>query len=478
MIDAPDLLELRLDALDLDVGKVRRAVDHAQARGGDLGRAQDTMKRVRSKVKATTNVVQALAQAVAASPEIGRLVDEESDGLSAELQRVGSFVTPELAGYVDTIDGCLQRATRTAVSLDDEALQVSLDRKCQELQTEIGRLREEVSSSGHPDRAHQWRRYQALLEGRARPLFAEYVDFLGGLTVRDVGLDDRVCEMTDTLLIRFKLATRRSLPLPARQAALGSALESVILLGFPEWSIWGIPLVGHEVGLAYVEECRDEAVEKLVAGFAEAHTDRSALFLRRLVADVFATHTLGISYACAALLLRLSPRHGDPADRDQPTDLDRARVILYTLVEAGSHGASFTDAVDDLQRVWLRAVEAHAGPSEAEAAVREAEGPPPTADWLDDLAREALASFGQVPLVIRAYDHDRWTASLVWATSLAQDAGDVGWEPVEDAVLDVLTAAWRLRLGWSEAGPDGPPGPDALAAAVKARWSQHRGVSS
>jgi hypothetical protein len=333
----------------------------------------------------------------------------------------------------------------------------------------------------------------------ARPVFIEYVDFLGGLTVRDTGLDDLVCDMTEAVLGRFKSLTKRSLPLPGRQAALGNVLNSVVLLGFPEWSIWGIPLVGHEVGLAYIKEGNYPELSQLINKFlpkaSAAETEQNSAesgpaqrvspgwseeVVEQLVADAFATYTLGPAYACAALLLRLNPRHDEPTHPDRPRDIDRARVIIMMLKaqrrSAPAAGGTFTDLVTDLENLWVSAVVAHAAPGEAGAAEQEALGPSPAEDWLDDLTAEAIDHFEDMWL-IRPHNEERWKGSDAWFEALQTSSSTSPlWQPVEDVVPDVLTASWRLRLSSSERESNGERNQEAnrIAAEVQRRWSSRR----
>jgi hypothetical protein len=477
----PDLLVLRLEALELDNEKVRVAVTRAQQRRQNLEYAREHITPCKAQLRTVQRRFRGLLDAMEDDLDIGNLLTKVSTGLDEELRE-----TPKLIeGLIESIQmtvNCLGDAMATTVSLDDRsmALQASLNLRCDELGGKISTLRDKVRNSAPASRKEQWGSYHWLLDEVARPVFMEYVDFLGGLTVRDTGLDDRVCEMTDALLTRYKQVTQRSLPLPARQAALGNALDSVVLLGFPEWSIWGIPLVGHEVGLAYAKEQHDRGLSALIKRYLpdeqpadesrgpEDEGSHNEEYIQQLLADAFATYTLGLSYACAALLLRLSPRHDEAPSPSQPRDIDRARVIMMTLETCGGSGGTFSDAMGSLKDIWEAAVRAHAGPAQAAEAVKEAQGPPSHADWLDDFTRDAVEHFRSLNITVRAYDDERWNASTKWYEALLdKNKVDPGWTSVDDAVPDALTAAWRLRLV-------GQLKPVDLAENLKERWSKGR----
>lgn len=481
-----ELLLLRLDALESDVAKVRVAVDRAKERGRFVARALDKTASLTADIGFVAEVLESLVKSVDKEPELDRVLTETTRrNLTRDLREAPDLLNSAVSALEDGV-AALKEAKRLTVILNDEglwALQTSLERRCDNLTAKVDALRREVATTAGAARRGQWATYQSLLQDEARPVFIDYVDFLGGLTVRDTGLDDQVCDMTDRLLKRYTLLIRRSLPLPAREAALGNVLDSVLLLGFPEWSIWGIPLVGHEVGLAYLRyktdgELLDLAQKYVVDGSDDDHDDeqggghapppRSAELVHHLIADAFATYTLGLGYASAALLLRLTPRHDEPRQRDWPRDIDRARVIMMTLRSPGANapdaGGSFSDFVGILGNIWESALRGYAGPSNADLAQQEMAGPRPEEDWIDDLTREAVEHFSGLMPTLR-YDNKRWQGSEQWTGPLKTDGESPDW-PYDDDITDVLTAAWRLRLR-DEA-------PKNLADNIKQRWSKRQ----
>jgi hypothetical protein len=81
---------------------------------------------------------------------------------------------------------------------------------------------------------------------------------------------------------------------------------------------------------------------------------------------------------------------------------------------------------------------------------------------LDDFCREAVDHF-DTRMFIHRSDDKRWRASQQWQDVLKEGKSGPGWNSEDDAVLDVLTAAWRMRL-------DGSADPERLAAEIKKLW--------
>jgi len=468
-----DLLYLRLQALALDIEKVDGAVKRAQARGRFLNGAQQDIEPCSGHMQAIQAWTKSLVRCLDNVPDIEKELHHAHFGLPDDLRKIPALID-EIIDHVTATKREVDLALDTTVSLSEQsgALEYSLHRRCRRVSTGIGDLLDKIGKATAGERGELWRKYQALLDDEARPVFTEYVDFLGGLAVRDAGLDDRVCGMTAELLTRFTSVTHPlPLPLPARQAAL--ALDSVVLLGFPEWSIWGIPLVGHEVGLAYAKIRKDEDFDILIkkylpevpcAGQGGDDLRRAKEHLHLLLADVFATYTLGPAYACAAMLLRLSPQAGQPAEPGKPGDIERARAITGTLSKKGGNapggGADFTDHVTVLTAKWNDAVLEFTTPGSQPAAGQD--------DWLGRFIDDTIEDLrGQY--LVPAYDQERWRASDYWVDFLNDALAGKKPRPVwgPNSVPDVLTAAWRLRLGGTD--------PMKLADCVTGLWPGDRG---
>ena len=471
------LLLIRLDVLDEDIDKVAGAVDRAKNRGDKIDaiidglwasksraaepedgepREQSVTERIIDLKKIVTDVSGQVQEA----DDLGGIDESAIDQVVADIAKLEAGLQ-HVYNRVMVARASLRQLKATIVSVDDRlANQSSLYLTCGELHDKVSELRARASEENldATDLRELWREYEKLLITEGRPLFAEYVDFLGGLTMRDTGLDDRVCEMTDVLLTGFTLVSGHYLPIPARQAALSKALDSVVKLGFPEWSVWGIPLVAHEVGLALARDDRQTDVDQLLGRWLEkASRDR----LAELFADMFAAYTVGPAYGCALLLLRLHPHHDEDAGESEAKDVDRARLMLATLLADSDPETGYRRSVNRLTTMWKDAVMTLAEPEAARAAA-DALDPPAEADWLDEYLTDVLAVLDRRE-GIEHFSEVKWAEGLTTLGNRLEKVDSMKRTPA--SVLAVLNLAWAARL-------ESPALSDSMSKRVRLLWEK------
>jgi hypothetical protein len=293
----------------------------------------------------------------------------------------------------------------------------------------------------NPDRAREfaseaWTRFGGGVIEKSQQVFGEYIDFLRGLALRDTGFDQGICRMADHLIRRrgrlpggYQWA---SLTLPARQAMLTRA--QMIRLGFPEWTIWAVPLSLHAFGYYFVEQQAE--VQDLVKRSGE---ERQPL-VRECLADVFATWEIGPAYACAAILMRLDPL---TALSDDKRSAWRAQVVLETLDRLSDDSSGrFADQIRrQLSAEWESALR--------QAGWEMALNPPNDAGGLSAEDVEEVREWINV-MVRRLGRHcalaeSDWAEISRWADAL--DAGTL--DKIDFKNQDpgyVLNAAWICRM--------------------------------
>jgi hypothetical protein len=295
----------------------------------------------------------------------------------------------------------------------------------------------------------------------SEPLFAEYVDLLRGLALRESGIESPIWQLADRLLDgcdRVASARWRSLAVPAFRGSSGLTPGNVIRLGFPEWSIWALPLAAYELGRIVVGQDR-----RLRAKVDEEVTRQPGQrqVIEDCLADAFATYTVGPAYACAAILMRLNPR---PKAAGEPA-VDAARVeALFDFLdkadeEAGA-GVSFADIRARLETAWQEAA-TEAGAAAASRAGSQSSTPADLSQFFWRWAEQNS--------VTAKYTPKSWTRAMLWEENLLallkdEDAID----PAGSDVRDVLNAAWLCRLNH-------PDQTVRIAKAAQRLWERMRG---
>ena len=279
-----------------------------------------------------------------------------------------------------------------------------------------------------------WEVYSDRVYQETNQVFCEYLDFLSGLALRDIGVDQGMCQIADRLLRdngRVRDFAWDSLTIPAQHEALQATLAKIVRLGFPEWTMWALPLAVHELGQVVVTTGEFEEFVRQQAVTAE---DRHRLQV--CLADAFATNVMGPAYACAVILLRLDPWTAFAPD-ERLTE-KRARVVLATLEAMDQQGSRtetgrFSDIRTTLEREWDEALR--------QVGISDSLGEQET--------EEIQACVKQVSKTTPAY---RALSPKVWprVEELADllDRNDVENVKVaaDDNLRVVLNAAWKWRI--------------------------------
>jgi hypothetical protein len=303
------------------------------------------------------------------------------------------------------------------------------------------------------------------ISDECEPLFNESLAFIAGLLSRSAGIDGGLCRLADALLL--ELSDRADVPWD-RFTILGEgefwgSMADIIQLGFPQVSIWSLPIAVHEYAhflgrrlesegadgspIKPVQVLREEASAR---GLEEGGTPEEALELAQRYsahveeefADVAATYAIGPSYLCACVLLRFNPRRAYEDGSRHPAPARRVHAMTATLdrMDRAQGGVfhPYRDVTDYLRDTWQRALAAAGEPKELPADDADAVSRR-TADLYEILDAEtpALAyRVGAQALIDRLRPHA---------------AGDR--EPDDDdKIADVVNAAWMARIDDIERG--------------------------
>jgi hypothetical protein len=264
---------------------------------------------------------------------------------------------------------------------------------------------------------------------QSRRVFAEYFDFLGGLALRDSGFDQGICRTADELIGKFKKEVGWLSPtLPARQVALDRTLARIIRMGFPEWTLWALPLAAHEVG--HIVLMRDDPDDPELSRLVRRARDKPELQI--LLADVFATYVMGPAYACAEILMTLDISAGD-----NNLSRKRAQVMLATLEhmnsEALAESTAYTPMITLLADEWRQAL-ALGGIEYVQ------ESPATVKDWVQTVAGAVSLGRGA------SLQADVWPKIEQWSSQLAEGKGaEIQLDQSYAQLRYLLNAAWHRR---------------------------------
>lgn len=280
-------------------------------------------------------------------------------------------------------------------------------------------------------------------------LFREFSAFWHGALTRNAGIDHHLCHIADALL--DELSQRCGLTWN-RFTILADAeqffdLVGIIRLPFPETTFWTLPLAAHEFGHFVAKEMqgrsggrRSYPIEEFIQQEGQADPKRIA-HLNDLFADVFAAYSLGPAYAYAMLLLRLDP--AKPDSFNHPSSARRAYIILKTLNLLGTDQPMppFAAVADWLGAQWR--------------SLRQSANQPPE---LDDAEQQQLNSWATrlVQLLrnnlLDEAAYNRWPRAASLSTNLMSGQEMSAICRPDDALTDILNAAWRCRLeNWNQA---------------------------
>ncbi|MFN3003453.1 hypothetical protein [Mycolicibacterium wolinskyi] len=411
-----ELLSIRLQEMKEDVALVVRMLTRSKSRGEPLNSIGSLVKvagdgTIGESVFETTKQINTLA----------RTLSNEADDITALMTDIQANLTEldarlKKAAQAATVIGQRMQELDRIVDAETQSIEDSLQ-DCNELIDKIDGVIGDLNEGADQEAA--WDAFDDLM-AECEPLFADYVDFLSGVTLRDYQLDNGVAALAELV---FKELRAEGIAMPARQGHLPTKMRSLAKFQFPEWTLWDVPLAGYHAGL-----CRSERIAgAIIDQSLDAHPETfpSALFAEKLFADIYASCMVGPAYGYAALLLHVHPRK-TTRTKDCPSAADRAHVILAALAHSGKTAPDFAGHIDLLAQWWDVAAEGGRA------------APARDADALDIFVTQVMARL-ENRTSPPPYDPARWKEVIT------------GLETTDDVraqvlPLDRLNAAWHLRI--------------------------------
>jgi hypothetical protein len=296
-----------------------------------------------------------------------------------------------------------------------------------------------------------WKEYAEIMSEQIRLFsFSDYVEFLGGLALRDAGLDEGICQIADELVQSCGSIGKtnwNALTIPANNEAV--TLARSIRMGFPEWTLWAVPLTAHELGHVLITAGRNRLeigntntqwekyiFNQVMGRNKKVQRDRQHLLI--YLADAFATYAMGPAYACSAILLRFNPLSAYTDGDKYPADAKRAYVILNMLRRMLANDKQDTPpydkTVDRLEAGWNAALARVNSPTPLSQAQK---------DQLEGFNSYMLGQLSKGKGLYRGRRLKRTRAAL---DSLLANQPSSEILKGDEEGRDVLNAAWECRI--------------------------------
>jgi len=222
-----------------------------------------------------------------------------------------------------------------------------------------------------------WTDYGNALN-RSQAVFREFLEFVGGLILRDKEFDSEICDVADELIKSCSrlVLTNTSIAVPAARDALTTAAGLMVRVRFPEWTIWTLPFTAYEYGHVVLNELtkftdliatevdkwlkQDPDFQTLEADKQATQESKQLLkkhaesYVKEFLADIFAAYMMGPAYVCSAILLRFDPVGSSVKDTERPDDIRRGFVVLEVLnrMNQESHSKPYTGVIEYLEDEW------------------------------------------------------------------------------------------------------------------------------
>lgn len=296
----------------------------------------------------------------------------------------------------------------------------------------------------------------------------EALAFVQGALLRGSGLDDGVGAVADHMLtgLTGRTGVERAVLIAVEDREFFDHTVSMVRLRFPDTSVWGLPILAHELGHHVASALADvdpqaRGTQPILRYLSSAAAEESRaggdakqvrLWMHELFADVYATYALGAAYPLAMLMLRASPDQFADATATHPSWRRRFLTIVGALDALAATAADPAGSMamrlmarEAVVPVWRMLGGEDPSPDEAGGRARRQAG-----EMVDLLIRHA-------PTRLRYRTSgpvERLAAVLgtVAADPLSHtsDAPDL---PPGSEVAHVLNAAWRWRVRNRSAAP-------------------------
>jgi hypothetical protein len=290
----------------------------------------------------------------------------------------------------------------------------------------------------------QWDAFHKQADEVNTSLFAEYVDFLGGLALRDREFDAGISRVADELL-RTYMANRPKdamLAIPTRRQATAMKQARIIRIAFPDWTIWGLPATAHEFWRAFARETVAPDLRSTLRKATKNIADEVELKFGDCLGDAFATYTMGPAYALFAICLLLNPAHPYAPAVDGVADDVRVRSICHMLDMMDSKSQvirPYAKIRERIENAWAEAIDQSGGRQNAVDDKLLSDEKKRVETLVEALFKTPGAAFSP-------FTEQMWGEAQGWVQHLLAEKWEQIQIPQGAELRHVLNAAWLARV--------------------------------
>jgi hypothetical protein len=166
----------------------------------------------------------------------------------------------------------------------------------------------------------EWPKFLLRARCVSETIFAEYIEFLEGLALRDTEYDMRISQLAEELVRKYNIGGNVAgmLAIPARQQAMAMTLARIIRVTFPDWSIWSLPSTAYEFWRVVAQRDLAGPLRTALRQCAKNPKDTIEPRFQECLGDAFATYMLGPAYAYSCVCLQLDPTSAYTSARPVP----------------------------------------------------------------------------------------------------------------------------------------------------------------
>lgn len=472
------ILTIRAEALQSSLSKISQHLASVPDRRKDLTELDRRIDQMRDSLFALAKKVSnAKIHFLIAADSVRRKVMPQIDvGDIAEAEEQVQRFIEELSALQQIVAGMRDKC----FDIQDAPIGAGIDTYLtNKTRTPIQELRQlDVNLKQRAPDRDSWQTFSVNATQPSQQLFVEYIEFLGGLALRDTGFDEGICKLADDLLKTYYTKPQKSSPMlaiPTRRQTVAMTLARIIRVTFPDWTIWALPSTAREFWhvVAHQEVAADLDFE--LSQLSGVRKDAAEPRFNECLADAFATYTMGPAYAYLAVYQLLNPAAAHSTSPEYVGDELRAQAIIEMLARMDSKenrlAPPYHGVRAGLEAVWADAV-AQAWPPVLPPKARQRRRPKPVAHAKTDSTQaeveaQAKAEAAQARteadrprtiLVVEAlssaldkiefqpFTVDIWNEVESWVDPLVKGQVDKIQIPSGAELRHVLNAAWRARV--------------------------------